>query len=81
MTMQQSLKHVYLDRKNITTKTVKLFYRFFFASSILSDSVILTEYMSVILTVYMYVGLLNNVEQHANIDLNNDVDNRGLATV
>ena len=72
MTTQQSLKHVYLDRKNITTKTVKLFYRFF-ASSILSDSVILT--------VYMYVGLLNNVEQHANIDLNNDVDNRGLATV
>jgi predicted lipase len=37
------------------------------------------------LTVYMYVGgLLNNVEQHANIDHNNDVDNHvnlGLATV
>ena len=35
--------------------------------------------------VYMYVGgLLNNVEQHANIDHNNDVDNHvnlGLATV
>jgi hypothetical protein len=30
----------------------------------------------------MYVeGLLNNAEQHANIDLNNDVDNPGLATV
>jgi hypothetical protein len=33
----------------------------------------------------MYVGgLLNNVEQHANIDLNNDVDNQvnpGLATI
>ena len=33
----------------------------------------------------MYVGsLLNNVEQHANIDHNNDVDNNvnpGLATV
>ena len=30
----------------------------------------------------MYVeDLLNNVEQHTNIDLNNDVDNRGLATV
>ena len=30
----------------------------------------------------MYVDdLLNNVEQHANIDLNNDVDNPGLATV
>ena len=25
--------------------------------------------------------LLNNVEQNANIDLNNDVDNPGLATV
>jgi hypothetical protein len=25
--------------------------------------------------------LLNNVEQHANIDLNNDLDNPGLATV
>jgi hypothetical protein len=33
-------------------------------------------------TVYMYVGsLLNNVEQHANIDHNNDVDNNvNLAT-
>jgi hypothetical protein len=30
----------------------------------------------------MYVeDLLNNVEQHANIDLNNDVDHSGLATV
>jgi hypothetical protein len=30
----------------------------------------------------MYVeDLLNNVEQYANIDLNNDVDNPGLATV
>ena len=30
----------------------------------------------------MYVGgLLNNVEQHVNIDHNNDVDNPGLATV
>jgi hypothetical protein len=30
----------------------------------------------------MYVeDLLKNVEQHANIDLNNDVDNLGLATV
>ena len=30
----------------------------------------------------MYVeDLLNNVEQHANIDFNNDVDNPGLATV
>ena len=25
--------------------------------------------------------LLNNVEQHTNIDFNNDVDNPGLATV
>jgi hypothetical protein len=30
----------------------------------------------------MYLeGLLNNVEQHANIDLNNDVFNPGLTTV
>ena len=30
----------------------------------------------------MCVGsLLNNVEQHANIDHSNDVDNPGLATV
>ena len=30
----------------------------------------------------MYVGgLLNNLEQHANIDHNNDVDNPGLTTV
>jgi hypothetical protein len=30
----------------------------------------------------MYVGsFLNNVEQHANIDHSNDVDNPGLATV
>ena len=30
----------------------------------------------------MYVGsLLNNVEQHENIDHSNDVDNPGLATV
>ena len=30
----------------------------------------------------MYVeDLLNNVEQHTNIDLNNDVANPGLATV
>jgi hypothetical protein len=30
----------------------------------------------------MYVeDLLNNVEQHVNIDLKNDVDNPGLATV
>ena len=30
----------------------------------------------------MYVeDLLNNVEQHINIDLNNDVDNPRLATV
>jgi hypothetical protein len=30
----------------------------------------------------MYVGdLLDNVEQHANIDHSNDVDNIGLATV
>jgi hypothetical protein len=30
----------------------------------------------------MYVeDLLNNVEQHANIDLKNDLDNPGLATV
>jgi hypothetical protein len=30
----------------------------------------------------MYVGgLLNNLEQHANIDHKNDVDNPGLATV
>ena len=30
----------------------------------------------------MYVeDLPNNVEQHENIDLNNDVDNPGLATV
>ena len=39
----------------------------------------------IILTVYMYVGgLLNNVEQYANIDHNNDVDNDvnlGLPTV
>ena len=35
-----------------------------------------------ILTVYMYVGgLLNNVEQHANSDHNNGVDNHvNLAT-
>ena len=30
----------------------------------------------------MYVGgLQNNLEQHANIDHNNDVDNPGLETV
>ena len=30
----------------------------------------------------MYVeDFLNNVEQHTNIDLNNDVDNPGLAIV
>jgi hypothetical protein len=30
----------------------------------------------------MYVEeLLNNVEQHGNIDLNNNVDNPGLTTV
>jgi hypothetical protein len=29
----------------------------------------------------MYVGGLLNVEQHANIDHNNDVDNPGLAIV
>ena len=35
-----------------------------------------------LVTVYMYVGgLLNNVEQHANSDHNNDVDNHvNLAT-
>ena len=35
-----------------------------------------------LVTVYMYVrGLLNTVEQHANIDHNNDVDNHvNLAT-
>ena len=26
-------------------------------------------------------GLLNNLQQHANIDHNNDVDNLGLTTV
>jgi hypothetical protein len=36
----------------------------------------------IILTVYMNVGgLINNVEQHANIDHSNDVDNPGLPTV
>jgi hypothetical protein len=54
--------------KYITTVLKVFSFKYSWSTFLWSDSVILT--------VYMYVGgLLNNVEQRANIDHNNDVDN------
>jgi hypothetical protein len=72
--------HLFFMAKYITT-VLKVFFLQVFLISFLMICV----FLMIILTVYMYVGgLLNNVEQHANIDHNNDVDNHvnlGLATV
>jgi hypothetical protein len=83
--------NVYNDRifdKNIFIFYGKIYYncsKSFFLQVFLISFLMIWVFLMIILTVYMYVGgLLNNVEQYANIDHNNDVDNHvnlGLATV
>jgi hypothetical protein len=66
-------------------KYITTVLKVFFLQVFLISFLMICVFLMIILTVYMYVGgLLNNVEQHANIDHNNDVDNHvnlGLATV
>jgi hypothetical protein len=76
--------NVYNDR--IFDKKIFIFYGKIYITTVLILTSILDKLSYDLtrssLTVYIYVGgLLNNLEQHANIDHNNDVDNHvNLAT-